>query len=99
MSLTTIVSTISALTVIGGVAGGGYWFSENVPTKDDIKVVELKVEAQDAKTNYLYDTQMESQVKQINRLESKTSKTLDEIEQLRFLREELNTQRKMRSVK
>lgn len=95
----SIATVIQITTLVSAIGGGGYWLAEKVPTKDDIKIVELKVEAQDAKTNYLYDTQMESQVKQINRLESKTNKTPDEIEQLRFLREELNTQRKMRSVK
>ena len=110
MSLTTIVSTISALSVIGGMSVGGYWFSENVPTKQDVqaaktevvekvKIAELKIEAVEAKANSSLDKQMEQQIRQINNLEQKKNKTPDDVEQLRYMREQLKADRELRSIK
>jgi len=99
MSLATILSTISTITVIGGVAGGGYWFAKEVPTKEDIKVVELKVEAQAIKNDFLYDTQITDLSKKIGALEAKPNKTQSDYETLRIWSEDLKTNQKMRSVK
>ena len=90
---------VAALSLIGTIGGGGYWLANNVPSTDDMKLAESKIEAQDAKTNYLYDIQMTRQIKEIDKLESKPNKTREEVEQLRYMREQLNEQRKMRSVK
>ena len=60
------------------------------------KADHAEVVAVNAKAEFVMDKQMESMLAQINKLEQKQGKTPDDIEQLRYLRDELKRLRDIR---
>lgn len=82
--------------VVLGMSGGGWYASryieDNLASKNEVVVAA-------AKADFVMDKQMESLVKQINQLERKANKTRDDLEQLRYLREQLEIMRQIRRGK
>jgi len=67
-----------------------------VATELTAKADHAEVVAVNAKAEFVMDKQMESMLAQINKLEQKQGKTPDDIEQLRYLRDELKRLRDIR---
>jgi len=87
------ISALSgALGIITTLGGGGYWVATELTAKAD----HAEVVAVNAKAEFVMDKQMESMLAQINKLEQKQGKTPDDIEQLRYLRDELKRLRDIR---
>ena len=76
---------IAGIVALAGVAGGGWQANEYLhrtfASRDSVIVA-------GAKADYTLNKQMESLIAQIAHLERKQNKTRDEIEHLRYLREE-----------
>lgn len=86
MNIATL-STVAGL--IATVGGGGYWAANNLADKAEVQVVAVKAD-------FAIDKHAEYLLAQINRLESKRGKTAEDLEQLRYLREELKRLREIR---
>lgn len=89
MNLSALSAVISVSAALGG---GGYWFANELndrATHDELQVVGIKAE-------YAIDKHQEYILAQINKLEAKKNKTNDDLEQLRYLREELKRLREVR---
>jgi len=84
-----IATLASAVGLIGTVGGGGVYLATNYATTEELQVVSTKAE-------YGLDKHQEYLLTQINRLESKKDKTPDDLEQLRYLRDELKRIREIR---
>lgn len=82
----------TAVGLIATLGGGGFWAAQVLGAKAE----KSELLAVNAKSDYVIDRQMESQLAQINRLEDKNKKTQDDREQLRYLREELQRLRDIR---
>jgi len=89
--------------VVLGLAGGGWgahtFVSEKLASKEDIAVHTQDIEVAGGKADYVLDRQMESVIKQISFLERKRDMTPSEVEQLRYLREQLKIMRQVRAGK
>ena len=89
MSLGTISTIVS---LVGALGGGGYVVATTFATNSDLQVVA-------SRTDYIMDKQIESLIGQINLLEAKAragKATQYDIEQLKYLREELVRMRAIR---
>ena len=89
--------TFSILGVlVTGLAFGGWrasQFIENeLASQNDLIVVAVKAD-------FALDQQMESLIAQIDRLDRKPNKTVDERDQLKYLRDQLERLRRIRSGK
>lgn len=89
MNIATISAAIGLVTTLGG---GGYWVANELTAKAD----HAEVVAVNAKAEYVMDKQMESMLAQVNKLESKKGKTPDDLDQLRYLRDEVKRLRDIR---
>lgn len=86
MNVATLASIIALISSIGG---GGVYLATHYATNNDLQVVASKAQ-------YSLDKHMELILIQINRIESKPHKSRDDIEQLRYLRDELKRLRELR---
>lgn len=89
MNLTALSAAIGLVATVGG---GGVWFANELNAKathEEVQVVGVQAE-------YALDKHLEYILSQINRLERKSHKTPDDVEQLRYLREELKRLREVR---
>jgi len=87
-----ITTLLGALTLITTISGGTWYVSENFARQDDLVVVA-------SKADYALDKQMEYLLSQINRLDSKAragKATEYDMEQIRYMREELKRLRALR---
>jgi len=87
-----IATLLGALTLITTISGGTWYVSENFARQDDLVVVA-------SKADYALDKQMEYLLSQINRLDSKAragKATEYDMEQIRYMREELKRLRALR---
>lgn len=91
----TILTGILA-TAVSGLAFGGWavrsYVADELASKDEVRLAGSKVD-------YVLDRQLESLIAQISYLERKRNKTAGELEQLRYLREQLDLMRKVRTGK
>jgi len=94
-----ILKTIAALVAVGTMVGAGWGANKYLATKDELMLAEAKIERVKAQTDYTMDRQMFAVLRDINRLEEKKNKTPDDLEQLRFLREQLKEMREVRKGK
>jgi hypothetical protein len=83
--------------IVGSATIGGGWYvndyvHERLATKDEVLVAGTKAD-------YALDKQMEALLAKINALASKKHKTADDIQQLEYLRQELERTRQMRRGK
>ena len=82
--------------IVSGLAFGGWhlhsFISENLASKEDVQVAE-------GKADYVLDRQMEATVKQIAFLEKKPNKSPAELQQLDYLRRQLELMRQVRKGK
>lgn len=88
-----ILSILGVL--ITGLAFGGWSardYVSKLATKEDVKVAGTKAD-------YALDRQMTAILRDINRIEDKTDKTVDDREQLKFLRDTLKEMREVRRGK
>lgn len=86
MNITTLSTLVSVIAAIGG---GGYWVAKEVATHEEVQVAE-------SKADFSLDKHQEYILEQINRLELKKQKSPDDLEQLRYLRDELKRLREVR---
>ena len=91
MNLTTL-STITGLITI---AGGGWWAATTLAEKADKDTVLVVA----SKADYSIDKHAEYLLSQINKLEAKPNKTPDDRQQLQYLRDELERLRQIRRGK
>ena len=83
----TVVTTLA----LGGWAARDY-VDNNLASKDEVVVAGVKAD-------FVIDQQMAALIAQISYLERKQRKTQDEINQLNYLRQQLETMRRVRSGK
>jgi hypothetical protein len=89
MNFTDMQKTIAAAVALIALGGSGYAMLEAKADKPVVLAV-------DDKANYVLDKQMESTLAQINKLEAKQSKTQDDRDQIKYLREDLQRSRDIR---
>lgn len=81
---------------VSGLAFGGWavrdYIANDLASKDEVRLAGSKVD-------FVLDRQLEALIAQIAHLERKPNKTAGEFEQLRYLREQLNLMRKVRTGK
>jgi len=88
----TLGSISAAVALLASLSGGVWWVATEVAMKDDLVVVA-------SKADYALDKQMEYLLSQINRLDAKArarEASQYDMEQLRYLREELKRLRALR---
>ena len=88
MNLSTMVTMGTIVTTLGGA---GWYARDTIATKEDVVVAA-------SKANTALDLQMESLIQKIAKLDSKVGKTQEELEQLRYWRQQLERLRKMRGL-
>jgi len=85
---------VASLLTAGTIAGAGWsahdYLTDSFASKETMMVVGVKAD-------YLLDLQTENLVRQVAHLENKKNKTPDEIEHLRYLRQQIETLRKTRA--
>ena len=89
MNLATLSTVLGIAATLGG---GGYWVGTTFATNDSVIVIA-------SKADYALDKHLESLLAQANRLEEKRNKTPDDLDQLRYLRDEINRLREIRRGK
>ena len=82
-------SVAAAISLAGAGWGAHEYLTHTYAERESVKVVELQAQ-------FVLDQQIESIVKAIAHLERKRNKTPGEIEQLRYLREQLQIMRRVR---
>ena len=94
--MTSVKVGIGAFALVSTLAGGGWgaheYVTNNLASKEAVEVVENKAD-------YVLDQQMAALIAQIAYLEQKKNKTADEINQLNYLRKQLDSMRKVRSAR
>jgi peptidoglycan hydrolase CwlO-like protein len=90
--MNTLQIIIASIGLVSTVGGGGYWVADTLGDKAD----KSEVIAVSLKAEYIMDKQIESLYAQIVKIESKPHKTPDDIQQLQYLREELQRLREIR---
>jgi hypothetical protein len=88
MNLPTLVTVLTLVTTL---SGAGWYARETLATKGDVVVAASKAET-------ALDLQMEALISKIAQLDSKVGKTQEELEQLRYWRQQLERLRKMRGL-
>src|SRR3990167_10057631 len=83
-------------TVVLGTAGGGWYANEYIHDKLASKE---SVQVAGAKADFALDKQMEATIAQINRIEGKKNKTREDLNQLDYLRQQLEIMRQIRRGK
>ena len=83
-------------TVVLGTAGGGWYANEyihnNLASKEAVVVA-------GAKADFAIEKQMEATISQINHIEGKKKKTSEDLNQLDYLRKQLEIMRQIRRGK
>jgi len=90
MDKIVIGSVLTAATLAGGGWGAHEYLSQNYAPADKVYVV-------GAKADYILDIQLENLVRQVAVLEQKKNKTAEEINQLNYLRKQVEDARKVRA--
>ena len=90
--MNTIQLLSAAVGIVGTIGGGGYWVADTLGDKAD----KSEVIAVSLKAEYIMDKQIESLYAQIIRIEQKPHKTPDDLQQLQYLRDELQRLREIR---
>ena len=83
-------------TVVMGTAGGGWYANEYI--HDNLASKEAVVVA-GAKADFAIEKQMEATISQINHIEGKKKKTSEDLNQLDYLRKQLEIMRQIRRGK
>jgi len=86
----SVLSTI--LGIAGTLGGGGYWIGTTFATAEAVQVAT-------SKADYALDKHIESLTVQASRLADKKNKTPDDLDQLKYLRDEIKNLREIRRGK
>lgn len=90
-------------TLVMGLAFGGWqardYIEERLASKDDVKHVGEVAIVAGVKADFVIDQQMEDLIAKIAYLDRKPNKTTDEREQLKYLRDQLERMRRIRTGK
>lgn len=84
------------LVLVAFLLSGGWWASQTLATNQRVDKSDEKIAVAEAKTNYILDLQIQSLLAQVERIQSKKNKTIDDREQTRYLRDEI---KRIRAVK
>lgn len=84
------------IVLVAFLLSGGWWISQTLATNARVDKSDEKIAVTEAKTNYILDLQIQSLLAQVERIQAKLKKTIDDREQVRYLREEIN---RIRAVK
>lgn len=82
----------TVLGIVGTLGGGGYVIATTLESKAD--KTELQVAG--VRVDFIYDKMLESKYEQIITLDAKRNKSPDEIERLRYLRDEVKRIKEIR---
>ena len=93
----SVLGGVASILVAGWVAHT--YVTESLASKEDIEAHTQDIQVAGGKADYVLDRQMESVIKQISYLERKRNKTRSEVEQLRYLRNQLRIMRQVRAGK
>jgi len=83
--------------IVGAITGATWSVKSQIATQDDVMALDEKIVIAGSKADIALDRQMEAMIAQIARIEQKPNKTRDDIEQLRYLRRQLEILRKARA--
>ena len=92
MNATIIASMLSAASIAGAGWGAHVYLSDTYAERGQVQLA-------GAKADFVLDRQMAAIIAEIAYLERKPNKTPGEIEQLRYLREQLDQMRRVRMGK
>ncbi len=76
----------------------GYWASDTLATNESLQTTNDRITITEAKADYILDIQIQSLLAQIQRIQSKPQKTIDDREQVKYLREEVKRIREISKV-
>lgn len=88
--------TTAIVTLVATIGSYGWWAANNLATADDVNNIEAKYTTLKLVSNYMIDQHIAALVAQVSRLEAKRGKTAADIEQIRYLRAEIQ---RLRDIK
>lgn len=93
----TLKKSAIVFTAISTISGGGWWAATTLATTSDIDAASDRISVAENKANYAIDMHIQSLHAQLARLQAKKTKTRDDYEQIRYLRDEIKRLRAVRA--
>ena len=87
------------VTIVGAIGAGVWTLHDTIATQDDVSHLSDKIVIAGSKADIALDRQMEAMIAQIAHLQAKSNKTQEDLNQLNYLRQQLEILRKARAGK